>query len=145
MPVLIGLFLTLFTVPFIYRRWCRVQDNILAEHDQEKEQGKMQRFKSGEQPTVGKEAGLPEPEERLVLVMIGGILVPVAMFYQAWTTNSSLPVWPCLSAGILFGAGILCTFISSYQYIIDVYGTGSASALASLTFVRYVASGGAAM
>lgn len=32
-----------------------------------------------------------------------------------------------------------------FQYIIDVYQTGSASALASLTFTRYIVSGGAVM
>jgi hypothetical protein len=36
----------------------------------------------------------------------------------------------------------LCIFISSYQYIIDSYEMYAASALASLTFIRYVAAGG---
>lgn len=53
--------------------------------------------------------------------MFGTFLVPIGLFYQAWTSFPSLPPWPCLSAGILFGAGILTCFISSYQYIIDVY------------------------
>ena len=35
-----------------------------------------------------------------------------------------------------------CVFISSYQYIIDVYEIYSASALASVTLIRYVAAGG---
>lgn len=101
--------------------------------------------------------------------MIGTFLVPIGLFYQAWTSFPSLPPWPCLSAGILFGAGILTCFISSYQYIIDVYQVsrrlrklsfddplshlflsllvqaGSATALGSLTFVRYIVSGGAVM
>ena len=33
-------------------------------------------------------------------------------------------------------------FISSYQYIIDAYETYAASALASVTLIRYVAAGG---
>ena len=41
----------------------------------------------------------------------------------------------------MFGYGILCIFISSYQYIIDSYEMYAASALASLTLIRYVAAG----
>lgn len=42
----------------------------------------------------------------------------------------------------MFGYGILCVFISSYQYIIDSYESYSASALAFVTLVRYVVAGG---
>lgn len=38
--------------------------------------------------------------------------------------------------------GTLCIFITSYQYIIDSYETYAASGLASITLIRYVASGG---
>ena len=40
------------------------------------------------------------------------------------------------------GPGILCVFITCYQYIIDSYETYAASALASITLIRYIASGG---
>ena len=42
----------------------------------------------------------------------------------------------------MFGYGILCIFISTYQYVIDSYEMYAASALASLTLIRYVAAGG---
>lgn len=48
-------------------------------------------------------------------------------------------------ADLIATAGILSCFISSYQYIIDVYGTNAASALSALTFVRYTVTGGAVM
>lgn len=154
-PVAIGLFATLAVIPLVYKRWCNKQAQVL----QRRRDAEKQDIANGQNPQqqqqqtngasliglVGEAAGQPEPEERLILVMYGGWLVPAAMFYQAWTTYDFLPPWPALSAGIIFGAGILTCFISSYQYIIDVYGTGSASALASLTLVRYVASGGAAL
>lgn len=38
--------------------------------------------------------------------------------------------------------GILCVFISSYQYIIDSYESYSASVLATVTLIGYVAAGG---
>lgn len=53
-----------------------------------------------------------------------------------------ISIWSPLAASALFGYGILCVFISSYQYIIDGYETNAASALASVTLIRYVAAGG---
>ena len=44
--------------------------------------------------------------------------------------------------GLIVDLGILCVFITSYQYIIDVYNSYAASALASITLIRYLASGG---
>ena len=60
---------------------------------------------------------------------------------MGWTTNPSISYWSPLVASVLFGYGILCIFISSYQYIIDSYEAYAASALASLTLIRYTASG----
>ena len=60
---------------------------------------------------------------------------------MAWTDYSWICYWSPLCAGVLFGYGILCVFISSYQYIIDSYETYAASALASATVIRYVVSG----
>ena len=45
-------------------------------------------------------------------------------------------------AGVLFEYGVLCVFISSYQYIIESYEIYAASALTSVTLVRYVTAGG---
>jgi len=56
--------------------------------------------------------------------------------------QSSISIWSPLAASVLFGYGILCVFISSYQYIIDSYESFSASALASVTLIRYVAADG---
>jgi hypothetical protein len=61
---------------------------------------------------------------------------------MGWTNYKSVSYWNALVASVLFGYGILCIFISSYQYIIDSYEMYAASALASLTLIRYVAAGG---
>jgi len=58
------------------------------------------------------------------------------------TSDSSISIWSPLAASVFFGFGILCVFISSYQYIIDSYEIYAASALASVTLIRYVAAGG---
>lgn len=82
------------------------------------------------------------PEFRLLFAMFGAPAVPISMLWMAWTAYPSISFWSPLGASVLFGYGILCVFISSYQYIIDSYESYAASALASLTLIRYVAAGG---
>jgi len=82
------------------------------------------------------------PEFRLWYAMFGAPAVSISVLWLAWSANPSISCWVPLAASVLFGFGILCVFISSYQYIIDAYETFSASALASVTLIRYVAAGG---
>jgi MFS family permease len=89
----------------------------------------------------GPNARLP-PEKRLWFAMFGAPAVLVSLFVMAWTNYPSISYWSGLAASVLFGYGILCIFISTYQYIIDSYEIYAASALASLTLIRYVAAGG---
>lgn len=83
------------------------------------------------------------PEFRLWFSMLGGsIAIPVSLFWLGWTSDPNISIWSPLAASVLFGYGILCVFITSYQYLIDAYETYAASALASATLIRYVAAGG---
>ena len=80
---------------------------------------------------------------------------------MGWTAYPHISIWSPLLASVLFGYGILCgmyivnvlvchvdntdscaVFITCYQYIIDSYESFAASALASITLIRYVAAGG---
>jgi hypothetical protein len=88
----------------------------------------------------GPDARLP-PEERLWYAMLGAPAVPISLFWMGWTNYASISPWSGLAASVVFGYGILCIFISTYQYIIDSYEIYAASALASLTLIRYVAAG----
>lgn len=82
------------------------------------------------------------PEFRLWFSMLGGaVAIPVSLFWMGWTARADVSLWSPLAASVLFGYGILCVFITGYQYIIDAYETYAASALASITLIRYVASG----
>lgn len=83
-----------------------------------------------------------KPEARLFYAMIGGWAIPVSLFWMGWTSMPQISFWSPLVASTLFGFGLLCVFITSYQYIIDAYEEFAASALATLTVVRYIASGG---
>lgn len=115
----IGLCLASALVPLVYK-WAK---NDLAKI---KEQGGTR---------------LP-PEFRLWFAMFGAPAIPISMLWMGWTAYPSISYWSSLGASVLFGYGILCVFISSYQYIIDSYEIYAASALASVTLIRYVAAGG---
>ncbi|KAL3422127.1 major facilitator superfamily transporter [Phlyctema vagabunda] len=117
----IGLCITTAIVPFI-ARWA--QRDLRALQDVE-----------------GPEAKLA-PEKRLHYAMLGAPAVPVSLFWMGWTAYPHISYWSPLVASVMFGYGILCIFISTYQYIIDAYELYAASALASLTLIRYVAAGG---
>ncbi|KAK6392646.1 hypothetical protein LTR65_003419 [Meristemomyces frigidus] len=83
------------------------------------------------------------PEFRLWFSMLGGsFAIPISLFWMGWTDYPHISIWSPLAASVLFGYGILCVFITCYQYIIDSYETFAASALASITLIRYVAAGG---
>ncbi|KAL1296732.1 hypothetical protein AAFC00_000202 [Neodothiora populina] len=82
------------------------------------------------------------PEFRLWFSMIGAPAIPISMFWMGWTSDSNISIWSPIAASVLFGFGILCVFISCYQYVIDSYEIFAASALASITLIRYVAAGG---
>lgn len=60
---------------------------------------------------------------------------------MGWTAYPNVSIWSPIIASVFFGFGILCVFISSYQYIIDSYEIYSASALAFVTLSRYVVAG----
>ncbi|KAL4968101.1 C6 transcription factor [Aspergillus stella-maris] len=83
------------------------------------------------------------PEARLWFGMLGGApAVPISLFWMGWTCYPSIPLWSPLISTVLFGYGITAIFIISYMYLIDAYGTYSASALGFLAFTRYIVAGG---
>lgn len=86
--------------------------------------------------------GKPVPEERLVPMVAGAILLPIGLFWFAWTSNKNISWVPQVIAGVPIGAGIIMIFLQGLSYIIDVYLMYANSALAANTFVRSLAGGG---
>lgn len=86
--------------------------------------------------------GKLSPESRLWFAMIGAPTIPIGLFWMAWTTRASISCWSAIAASALLGFGILCVFISSYQYIIYTYEQLAASGLVFVTFTRYLVAGG---
>ena len=86
--------------------------------------------------------GKPIPEERLVPMIIGAALLPIGLFWFAWTSSPHITWVPQVIAGIPIGAGVQMIFLQGLSYIIDVYLMHANSALAANTLVRSVAGGG---
>lgn len=90
---------------------------------------------SDEEPTLA-------PEIRLLPALICAPLLPISLFWLGWTNYRSISVASNIVAAGLFGFSLMGIFVSSYQYVIDSYETNSASALSSITFLRYFVAGG---
>ncbi|CAK1364914.1 putative transporter [Cercospora beticola] len=76
------------------------------------------------------------PEERLIPMIIGGLLLPIGLFWFGWTSNPNITPWPEIIAAIPIGAGIMMIFLQGLNYIIDVYKMNANSAIAANTFFR---------
>lgn len=63
--------------------------------------------------------GMAPPEARLPPAIVGSVLLPVGLFWFAWTTQTSIHwVVPIIGSGV-FGCGIVLVFLSLMNYLID--------------------------
>lgn len=83
-----------------------------------------------------------EPERRLIPALFAAPLLPISLFWLGWTNRPDISYWSDLAACCLFGFALHALFTSTYHYLLDTYGTVASSALAAITCVRYLASGG---
>ncbi|OAL21400.1 hypothetical protein AYO22_08123 [Fonsecaea multimorphosa] len=81
------------------------------------------------------------PEAMLWWAMIGGPLLPISVFWMAWSSRRSVSYWSPMISAAFFGFSMLCLFISTYAYIMQRFTKVAASALVSNTFVRYAVAG----
>ena len=86
--------------------------------------------------------GKPIPEERLIPMIVGAFLLPIGLFWFAWTSDPSVSWVPQVLAGIPIGAGVLLIFLQGLSYVIDVYLMHANSAIAANTLLRSMAGGG---
>jgi hypothetical protein len=82
--------------------------------------------------------GFAPPEARLPSAIIGGILLPIGLFWFAWTAAPAKIHWiVSIIATIPFGIGMVLVFLSVLVYLIDaylIYGTlGFCSLIKSVT------------
>lgn len=83
----------------------------------------------------------PQAEFNLYMSMFGAPLIPIALFWMAWTSRPSISVWCPIISAMVLGAGVLCVFVSSYQYVAAAFEYHPASALASIQLLRLAAAG----
>ncbi|KAJ5124449.1 Major facilitator superfamily domain general substrate transporter [Penicillium bovifimosum] len=83
-----------------------------------------------------------QPEVSLYWAMAGAsIMMPLSLFWMAWTCYADVSIWSPIVASGVFGWALVCIFTTTYMYIIFVYLQYAASALGFMTFARYVVAG----
>jgi MFS transporter, DHA1 family, multidrug resistance protein len=68
-----------------------------------------------------KKHGKVIPEERLPPMIIGAVILPIGLFWFAWTSSPNISWVPQVLAGIPIGMGILMIFMQGLNYIIGQY------------------------
>lgn len=76
------------------------------------------------------------PELRLPPSMVGGIALPIGLFWFAWTNSPDIHWMASVAAGAPFGFGMVLVFLSVFNYLIDSYTIFSASVLAANSALR---------
>lgn len=76
------------------------------------------------------------PELRLPPSMVGGIALPIGLFWFAWTNYPSIHWMASIAAGAPFGFGMVLVFLSVFNYLIDSYTIYAASVLAANSALR---------
>jgi DHA1 family multidrug resistance protein-like MFS transporter len=67
-----------------------------------------------------KKHGRVIPEERLPSMIIGAVILPIGLFWFAWTSSPRISWVPQVLAGAPIGMGILMVFLPGLNYIVDV-------------------------
>ncbi|KAG8709133.1 hypothetical protein FRC08_018524 [Ceratobasidium sp. 394] len=104
-----GMVIALATQPF----WNRLQAKYNAQH-----------------------AGAPPPETRLFIGMAGAFLVPIGLFWMAFTTPKSVHWIVPILGSVPFGTGVVYVFTSVFTFLVVAYRPYAASAMAGNSFLR---------
>jgi len=80
--------------------------------------------------------GYTTPEARLPMCIVGGIALPIGLFWFAWTNSPSLPWAASVVASLPFGFGMVLIFLAIMNYLIDSYTIFAASVLAANGVIR---------
>jgi len=87
---------------------------------------------------VAQTSGRGSPEARLWLACYGAFLLPVSLFWFAWTSVEGVHWIVPIIASAFFGIGIFIVILGILNYIVDSYQTYSASSLAGVILVRNI-------
>ncbi|KAK5081633.1 hypothetical protein LTR05_007766 [Lithohypha guttulata] len=80
------------------------------------------------------------PEKRVISAAIGSFLLPISLFWFAWTAKANVHWIVPVLATVFFGAGNMLVFFTAVMYTLDSYGPMmGASAMAANGILRYLA------
>ena len=66
------------------------------------------------------ELGRPPPESRLYMSCAGGITVPIALFWYAFTGQPSIHwIVPCIAL-VVFQAGLFPVYLATFTYLVRI-------------------------
>lgn len=85
---------------------------------------------------TAKYEGHPPPEVRLIIGMVGAVLIPISLFWLAFTTYPHVHWVVPIIASVPFGTGMLFCYSAIFTYLVTAYRPIAASAMSSNTFVR---------
>ena len=85
--------------------------------------------------------GEAKPEFRLPLANIGAILIPIALFWFAWTVEFHVHWFPTILSTVFFGVGQILIFNTVQNYYIDAFAKYAASAIAAGAVFRSIVGG----
>jgi MFS family permease len=79
-----------------------------------------------------------KPEDRLPLVIIGGVMMSAGLFLYGWTSQYHV-FWlaPVAGSGML-GFGLIAVNVSSITYVVDLFGLYAASGVAGLVVMKNI-------
>lgn len=80
--------------------------------------------------------GFAPPESRLPMSMVGGIALPIGLFWFAWTNSPSIHWIVSIIGTAPFGFGMILVFLGIMNYLIDSYTIYAASVLAANSVLR---------
>ncbi|KAL1585222.1 hypothetical protein WHR41_05866 [Cladosporium halotolerans] len=80
--------------------------------------------------------GFAPPEARIPPIMLGGVAVPLGLFWFAWTNYPRIHWIVSILAGVPFGFGMVLIFLGMMNYLIDAYTIFAASVLAANSVLR---------
>jgi len=83
-----------------------------------------------------KHSGFAPPESRLPPCIVGGICLPIGLFWFAWTNYPSIHWISSIAASAPFGFGMVLVFLGIMNYLIDAYTIFAASVLAANSVLR---------
>lgn len=83
-----------------------------------------------------KNNGVAQPESRIQILPLGGILLPAGLFLYGWTAEYKVHwIAPIIGMGLI-GIGNIIIFMTIIMYLVDSFTIYAASALAANTLFR---------